>query len=79
MCPENPSGYGFLALVYQHDYLLANTKSPQETIEKGMELSQKALAMDDSIAWVHGLLCAFYLFNREYDKSIAEGGTGCGP
>ena len=32
------------------DYWLGTTKSPQETIEKGIELAQKALAMDDSIA-----------------------------
>ena len=32
------------------DYMLGNTKSPQETIEKGIELAQKALAVDDSIA-----------------------------
>ena len=30
--------------------VLGNTKSPRETIEKGIELAQKALAMDDSIA-----------------------------
>ena len=53
--------------------MLGNTKSPRETIEKGIELAQKALAMDDSIADAHGLLCLFYLRKREYDKAIAEG------
>jgi adenylate cyclase len=38
-----------------------------------MELAQKALAMDDSIADAHGLLCVLYLLKREYDKAIAEG------
>jgi adenylate cyclase len=38
-----------------------------------MELAQKALAMDDSIAEAHGLLCALYIRKREYDKAIAEG------
>ena len=37
--------------------VLGNTKSPRETLEKGIELAQKALAMDDSIAGAHGLLC----------------------
>ena len=55
------------------DYWLGNTKSPQETLEKGIELAQKALAMDDSIADAHGLLCALYMLKREYDKAIAEG------
>jgi adenylate cyclase len=73
MCPENPMGYMHLGVVYQHDYVLGNTKSPRETLEKGIELAQKALAMDDSIAGAHGLLSALYLRKREYDKAIAEG------
>jgi adenylate cyclase len=73
MCPENPMGYIALAWVYQRDIALGNTKSPRETVEKGIELAQKALAMDDSISGAHSLLCALYRRTREYDKSIAEG------
>ncbi len=73
ICPENPWVYIYLGWVYHHDYWLGNTKSPRETIEKGIELAQKALAMDDSIADAHAFLCAFYIQKREYDKSIAEG------
>ncbi len=73
MCPENPWGYIQLGWVYYFDYMLRNTKSPRETIEKGIELAQKALAMDDSIAQAHGLLCRFYSCKGEHDKAIAEG------
>ena len=73
MCPENPMGYMHLGRVYYYDYVLGNTKSPRETIEKGMELTQKALAMDDSIADAHRVLSALYLRKREYDKAITEG------
>ena len=73
MCPENPMGYINLGWVYSIDYVLGNTKSPRETIEKGIELAQKALAMDDSIALAHALLCRLYIDKREYDKAIAEG------
>jgi adenylate cyclase len=73
MCPENPMGYVFLGRIYYNDYGLGNTKSPRETLEKAIELAQKALAMDDSIAGAHGLLCLLYTYKREYDKAIAEG------
>ena len=73
MCPDNPMGYYNLGWVYYRDYVLGNTKSPRETLEKGIELAQKALAMDDSIADAHGFLCVLYLRKREYDKAIAEG------
>ena len=72
MCPENPMGYIALGWVYHYDYILGNTKSPRETIEKGIELAQKALAMDDSIAGAHVILCYFYLDKGDNDKAIAE-------
>jgi len=76
MCPENPMGYLYLGWVYHNDYFLGNTKSPRETLEKGIELAQKALAKDDSIAGAHALLCALYTAKREHDKAIAEGERG---
>ena len=71
--PESPMVYVLLGWVYHYDYWLGNTKSPQETIEKSLELAQKALAMDDSIAQTHILLCHLYHLKGEHDKAIAEG------
>ena len=71
--PENPWGYVLLGLVHQMDLYLGSTKSPRESIEKAMELAQKALAMDDSIPWAHGLLSGLYTLKGEHDKAIAEG------
>jgi TolB-like protein/Flp pilus assembly protein TadD len=73
MCPENPMGYLDLGWVYHADYWMGNTKSPRETLEQGIELAQKVIAMDDSIADAHALLCALYLTKREYEKASAEG------
>ena len=73
MCPENPMGYIRLGAVYLRDYWLGNTKSPRETVEKGIEQAQKALAMDDSLADAHGVLCSLYIAKKEFDKAIAEG------
>ena len=72
MCPENPMGYIALGWVYHYDYSLGNTKTPRQTIEKGIELAQKALAMDDSIPGAHVILCYFYLDKGDNDKAIAE-------
>jgi TolB-like protein/class 3 adenylate cyclase len=76
MCPENPMGYLQLGWVYYNDYFLDNKKSPQETLEKGIELAQKAIAMDDSLPNAHGLMCALYRAKREPDRAIAEGERG---
>ncbi len=73
MCPENPMSYVMLGSVHLVEYWLGIGKSPRESIEKGIELAQKALTMDDSLWVVHGLLSRFYTLKREYEKSIAEG------
>jgi len=73
MCPENPMGYLSLGWAYNYDYWLNITKSPQESLEKGIELAQKAIAMDDSLADAHALLCMLYNWKKQYDKAIVEG------
>jgi len=56
-----------------NDYLLGTTKSPQESLEKAIELTQKIIAMDDGYPSGHAFLGFLYSFKREYDKAIAEG------
>ena len=72
MCPEVPMAYTLMAWVHANDYWLGSTKSRRESTEKGIEMAQKALSLDDTLAEAHSFLSAFYGQNREYDKSIAE-------
>jgi adenylate cyclase len=73
MCPEVPAAYYLMGGVLLIDYYLGSTKSPQETIEKAIEMTQKALTLDESYGQAHGLLGHLYLAKREYEKAIAEG------
>ena len=73
MCPENPIAYVTLGWVCIRDFRMNNTKFPRETLEKARELAQKALAMDDSMAGPHNLLCSYYTFTGDLDRAIAEG------
>jgi adenylate cyclase len=72
MCPEVPLAYTLMGTVHQLEYWLGIGKSPQESIKKGIELAEKALAMDDSLPAPHWLLSNFYTLKREHDKAIAE-------
>jgi adenylate cyclase len=72
-CPGVPTAYLLMAYVHSVDYWIGSTRSPQESIEKGIELVQKALALDDTLAEAHSLLGFLYTQKREYDKGIAEG------
>jgi adenylate cyclase len=73
MCPESSSAYGLLAITHMMDYWLGSGKSPQESIEKAIDLARKAIALDDAYAHPHGLLSFLYSIKREYEKALAEG------
>ena len=53
--------------------MFGTTKSPQESLEKAIELTQEAIALDDGIPGAHATLGWLYCLKREYDKAIAEG------
>ncbi len=72
MCPETPMAYVMMGLVNQMETWLG-IGNPRESIEQGIEMAQKALAIDDSTPLAHSLLSIFYTLKREYGKSIAEG------
>jgi adenylate cyclase len=71
MCPEVPMGYLLMGYVHTTDYWIGST--PQESIEKGIDMVQKALALSDTLAEAHSLLSYLYTQKREYEKGIAEG------
>ncbi len=73
MCPESSSAYHLLATTHMMDYWYGSGKSPQESIEKAIELAQRAIALDDAHASPHGLLSLLYSIKREYEKALAEG------
>jgi adenylate cyclase len=72
-CPESSSAYDLLAITHMMDYWLCSTRSPQESIEKAIELAQKAIALDTAYAQPHGLLSFLYSIKREHEKALAEG------
>jgi TolB-like protein/Tfp pilus assembly protein PilF len=73
LCPESPGGLYLLAMAHASEYWRGTSKSPRESLDKGIELMQKSLAIDDSNGQAHGLLGMLYTTKREYDKGIAEG------
>jgi adenylate cyclase len=73
ICPEVPAAYYLMGGVLLIDYYLGSTKSPQESIEKAIEMTQKALTLNESYGQAHGLLSHLYIAKREYEKAIAEG------
>ena len=49
------------------------SQSPSESFKKAVEISQKALALDESDSDVHALLGNVYLRQKRYEQAITEG------
>jgi len=73
MAPESPYGYMMLAVRHWQLAYLGKSKSPQESMKKAFGLAQKAISLDDTDSWSHGVLGIIYRQMRQHDKAIAEG------
>jgi TolB-like protein/class 3 adenylate cyclase/Flp pilus assembly protein TadD len=71
--PEFAEGYAVLAAAHMMDVLLGSSKSPKESIDKTVELTQKAISLDPKDPRLYAFLGQSYLLKRDYDKAIAEG------
>ena len=71
--PDYAAAYARLALNYIFRWIQRWNISASESIDKGLELALKAVAVDGQLALAHAALCWAYLWQGEYDKAIAEG------
>jgi adenylate cyclase len=63
--------YSCAGWAYWAEWVNQWTQDPQ-TLERALELGQKAVALDDSLPIAHELVGATYLWKRRYEQSIAE-------
>jgi adenylate cyclase len=70
--PKYAIAYNLLATTYMNEVLLGISEDPRLSLKKAMELTQKAIALDNSLAWPHALLGWIYTLMRQHDKGIAE-------
>jgi adenylate cyclase len=71
--PKYPMLYVGLGWVHIMDWRLGWSESPQRSMDRALELAQKALALDENYAPAHVLLAYIYRNKGEYEKAIAEG------
>ena len=71
--PEFAGAYSYLASAHMMDLWLGSSKSPKESLEKAVELTQKAISLDPKDSRHYALLGHLYTMKRDHDKAIAEG------
>jgi len=70
--PEFPSAYSLLAMTHFRDVILRSTKSPKKSLDRAVELAQKAIALDESLGEAHALLGWLYTMRRKHEKGVAQ-------
>ena len=73
ICPQNPMIYFLASWVTYVEFWMGMVRSPEDSIEKGIEWAQKGIAIDDSSSLGHSLLSLFYSLKKENEKAISEG------
>ena len=73
--PKYANAYAFLGATHMNDVYIG-TGNPRESIAKAIELNQKALAMNGSLADAHSRLGVLYSWSGRYDEGIAEAERG---
>jgi adenylate cyclase len=71
--PEYATAYTYLAGAHMMDVLLGLSKSPKESLDKAIELAQKAISLAPKDSHHYAFIGYLYTLKRDYDKAIAEG------
>jgi tetratricopeptide (TPR) repeat protein len=70
--PQYAEAYAQLGFTYYLAWSWQWSQDPQ-TLERALELGQRALALDDTLPTAHGLLATVYARKQQYDQALAEG------
>jgi adenylate cyclase len=74
--PEYGDACSWLGATHMLDVFLGTSKSPKDSITKAIELTQKALALDDSLAVARSRLGFLYTIIRQHERGVAEAHRG---
>ena len=71
--PQYAMAYRNLGVTYVIEHMMGLTKSPEQSLERAMEMAQKAIELDGTLAEAHALVGRIYLGKGQYEKAIVEG------
>ena len=74
--PKYAEAYVVLATTHTNDVFLGTSQSPKDSVAKSIELTQKALALNGSLADARSKLGLLYTWSGRYDEAIAEAERG---
>lgn len=70
--PMYAEAYGLMGATYLMDVWLGSSRSPKGSLEQAMEWTQKALALDNTVAAAHARLGYLHVLSRRHEEGTAE-------
>lgn len=70
--PDYARAYAGIAISHAADVWLGASKSPEESLARGIEMAKKAVVLDESDATVHSSLAHLFAMTRQFDKAVAQ-------
>ena len=71
--PQYAQAYAGLSMTYWLDWFLQGRDNRAQSMERALEMGQRALALEDSVPWSHSILGLVYMWNKQHERAIAEG------
>ena len=70
--PNSSLGYAMAAMTYWWEVFRGLSDSPEEALNRAVELAREALRLHDTSGYPHLVLAHTHLQRREFDKALAE-------
>jgi len=70
--PDFAAAYAYVAFTHLNDYILGWVDVPERSLETGLDIARRAVAMDDEDPYGHFVISEFLLWHRELDGALAE-------
>ena len=71
--PDYPVVYARLGQVHMQQARLGWSDDPEAIEQKALEYANKAIALDETLPFAHGVLAGIYVWQGRHDEAIAEG------
>ena len=71
--PNYAFAYKVLGTAHGATLWLQMSKNPRETLKRTIELHQRSVELNDSLAYAHAALGYWLMYVRQHDKAVAEG------
>jgi TolB-like protein/class 3 adenylate cyclase/Flp pilus assembly protein TadD len=70
--PDFAAAQACIAFSYGNDFANGWAENPEQAIALGIEIAERAVAMDDNEALAHCALGVILLWNRQHERALAE-------